>query len=109
MGRVADLRFRTDWAGVAEFTLISAISVCHLRQIRGYYTRFGGGSKGKSQQDKGRKTQEKGNGGFAIYDPFGFAQDKFGNGEWRFFLWPRLEILPEGGSRALTGGVAAYF
>ena len=27
----------------------SAISVCHLRQLRGYYTRFSVGCKGKSQ------------------------------------------------------------
>ena len=53
---ISDLRFRMDWAWLADFTLISAIYVCLLRQIRGYFNIV----LSKSQQKRAGPGEKKG-------------------------------------------------
>lgn len=60
----SNLLFKTDRAGLADFTRISAIYVCHLwplrgRQIGGYYTGFWGGSKGKRAKNAAGRVERR--------------------------------------------------
>jgi hypothetical protein len=52
---ILDLLFGIE---LADFTLISAIPVCHLRQMRGYYTRFWTKSQQKRTKELGTNTHE---------------------------------------------------
>ena len=63
---ICDWRFETDWVGLAEFTLISAIYVCLLWQIGGIIPDFGLEVKEILVVDPARRTRQT-NGGQAWF------------------------------------------